>query len=360
MKVGNTTSSVSKTEIFTKYSETEVLCAAFPEITSIPCRIQSPFRVDNNPSFSIFMNDSGHIMFKDFGDNDCKGSLLDLLCRKWDCSFHQVFDRICNLMKGKECSDVSIKPKQLKVLTRKESSELTKIQVTVRPWRQYDLEYWEAYGITKPWLVYAGVMPISYKIIYKKDEKGNIKKYIFPADKLAFVYTEKKEGNLSLKIYQPLNKHGFKWCSKMDSSVISLWTKVPELGDKIILCSSLKDSLCISNNLHIPAIAPQGEGYSISETAIKELKRRYKQVFISYDGDKAGIKDAKALSEKTGFPIISCPILDTPFLDREPVTRLIKEGLEKKSKAKDWSDIYLYFGKERFIEEFNKAFEKAK
>ena len=90
----------------------------------------------------------------------------------------------------------------------------------------------------------------------------------------------------------------------MDASVISLWTKVPEYGDRIVICSSLKDALCISCQLHIPAIAPQGEGYNISDTAANELRRRYKKVFISFDTDKAGLEDAKKLSEKTGFQFV--------------------------------------------------------
>ena len=308
MVIGKTTSSISKTEIFTKYSEIQVLTAAFPEITEVPCRIQSPFRVDNNPSFSIYLNNDNHIMFKDFGDADCRGSLLDLLCKKWNCSFNQVFDKIIELMTRSEeftSSAISIKPKQIKVLTRKESSELTKIQVAVRPWRDYDIEYWKSYGIELQWLKYAGVYPISHKIIIKKDkETGKQRKYIFPADRLAYVFTEFKENKLSIKVYQPYNKKGFKWCSSMDASVISLWTKVPEYGDRIVICSSLKDALALSCQTHIPAICPQGEGYSMSQTAVKELKRRYKKVFICFDIDEPGKKDAKALSEKTGFPYI--------------------------------------------------------
>lgn len=302
MVIGKTTSSISKTEIFTKYSEIQVLTAAFPEITEIPCRIQSPFRVDNNPSFSIYLNNDNHVMFKDFGDADCRGSLLDLLCKKWNCSFNQVFDKIIELMQGQKGNDVDIKPKQIKTLTRKESSEMTKIQVAVRPWRDYDIEYWKQYGVELQWLKYSEVYPISHKIIYKKDKETGIeKKYIFPADKYAYAFVERKQGNLQIKIYQPYNTKGFKWCSKIDSSVISLWTKVPEYGDRIIICSSLKDALCISCQLHIPAIAPQGEGYNISETAVNELKRRYKQIFISFDVDAAGKKDAVKLSQTTGF-----------------------------------------------------------
>jgi len=306
MIVGKTSSSISISELFEKYSEVQILTTVFPEINNIPCKISSPFRRDSNPSFSIYLDNDNHIRFKDFGESETKGGLLDLLCKKWDCSFYQVFDKILETMQKQEKgSDVTIKPKQIKIMTRKESSELTKIQVAVRPWQQYDLDYWQSYGITKPWLKYAEIYPISHKIVTKKDkETGKTSKYIFPADRLAYVYVERKEGNLSLKIYQPYNTNGFKWCSRMDASVISLWTKVPEYGDRIVICSSVKDALCLSANIHIPAVAPQGEGYNISNTAVNELKRRYEKVFICFDTDEPGLKDAKNLSEKTGFPFI--------------------------------------------------------
>ena len=358
MIVGKTTTSISIPELFEKYSEVEILTAVFPEITSIPCKIKSPFRVDNNPSFSIYLSDDKHIRFKDFGESETKGSLLDLLCKYWNCTFNQVFDKILDVMSKQKGSDVTFKMKQIKTLTRREASELTKVEVKVRPWKQYDLDYWESYGITKPWLKYCEILPISHKIITKKDKEGKIRRYIFPVPKLSYCYVERKEGKLSLKLYSPLSK-AHKWCSKMDSSVISLWTKIPEYGDKVIIASSVKDALAISCNIHIPAIAPQGEGYNLSTTAVNELKRRYQKVFISYDGDEVGKEDAKKLAKMTGFNIIHCPILDTPSENREEVIKLIEEGLEKKDKAKDWSDIFLYFGKERFMEEFNKALSHA-
>ena len=301
MIVGKTTSSISIPELFEKYSEIKILTAVFPEITSIPCRIQSPFRVDNNPSFSIYLDNDNHIKFKDFGDSDCRGSLLDLLCKKWNCTFNQVFDKILELMSKQEGSEVNLKMKQIKTLTRKESSELTKIQVKVRPWQKYDEEYWKSYGVELQWLKAAGVHAISHKIITKKDkETGKTQIYTFPAMKHAYAFTEYKGNKLSLKIYQPYSKD-FKWCSCMDASVISLWNLIPEYGDRVVLCSSLKDSLCLSCQLHIPTLCLQGEGYNMSDTAINELKRRYKKIFICYDTDVAGLLDSENLAIKTGF-----------------------------------------------------------
>ena len=283
--------------------------------------------MDNNPSFSIYMNDGGHICFKDFGDTTCHGSLLDLLCKFWNCSFNQVFDKILNVMTVQDTDEVDIKPKQVKVLTRREASELTKIQVAVRPWRDYDIEYWKSYGVELQWLKYAGIYPISHKIITK-----NGKKYIFPSPKYSYVFTEFKDGKLSLKIYSPFDKK-HKWCSRMDASVWSLWTKIPERGDNLIIGSSTKDCLNISCNLHIPAICMQGEGYWPKPQVMQELKDRYANVIVFFDNDfgkdrNPGREDSIKLAEEFGLKRVEIP---------------------EKYKAKDPSDLFKKYGKEKYM-----------
>ena len=299
MIVGKTSSSISRNEIFSKFSESQILSSVFPEITSLPCLMCSPLRQDKHPSFSIYMSNGGHIYYKDHATGE-RGGLLDLLCNYWNCTFNQVLDKLCTILIGN--GEITIKPKQIKTLTRKEADQLSKVQVVVRPWRDYDYEYWASYGVEKQWLKYAEIYPISHKIITKKDsETGKSVKHIFSSDKYAYCFVERKENNLQIKIYQPFNKKGFKWCSKMDGSVIGLWTKIPEYGDRVVICSSMKDALCLSCQCHIPTLCLQGEGYNISETACKELKRRYKKVFICFDTDAPGRKDAEKLSKETGF-----------------------------------------------------------
>ena len=299
MIVGKTSSNISKNEIFDKFSESQILSSVFPEIVSLPCLMCSPLRQDKHPSFSIYMSNGGHIYYKDHATGE-RGGLLDLLCSYWNCTFNQVLDKLCTMLIGS--GDITIKPKQIKTLTRKEADQLTKVQVVVRPWRDYDYEYWASYGVERQWLKYAEIYPISHKIITKKNspnDKGV--KHIFTSDKYAYCFVERKEGNLSLKIYQPFNKKGFKWCSKMDGSTIGLWTKIPEYGDRVVICSSMKDALALSCQCHIPTLCLQGEGYNISETACNELRRRYNKVFICFDTDTPGKKDAEKLSKETGF-----------------------------------------------------------
>lgn len=324
MVVGKTQTSISKAEIFSYLSETEVLSSVFSGIRSLPCLISSPLRKDSHPSFSIYLNDEGKVRYIDFATGD-RGGLLDLLCQYWGCSFSQCLEKISSMFISG--SDVTVRPKQLRTLTRREADSLTSIQVVVRPWKDYDYDYWASYGVERKWLSYAEIYPISYKIVTKKDspkDKGH--KYIFPADKYAYCYVERKEGKLSIKIYQPLNKKGYKWCSKMDRSVVGLWTKIPEYGDRVVICSSIKDALCLSCQCGIPTLCLQGEGYSMSDTAVSELKRRYRNVYICFDTDKWGIEDSTRLSSETGFINI------IPDL----------------GECKDLSDSYRKYGKEWF------------
>ena len=110
-----------------------------------------------------------------------------------------------------------------------------------------------------------------------------------------------------MKIYQPFNNKGFKWANCHDKTVISLWTKIPKVGERVCICASLKDALCLWANTGVPALALQGEGYPISNTAINELKRRYNKIYILFDNDKAGLEDGKKLAEETGFINVVLP-----------------------------------------------------
>lgn len=296
--IGKTYSSITYQEALSKYSEVDILSMFF-DIKRLPCVVNSPLRNDKNPSFGLYLNKDRKVRFVDYA-TDAHGGLMDLLCQYWHCSFTQALDRINKALY--DCKATAVKLRPVKTFTRQELNNLTKVEVKVRQWKEYDYEYWRSYGIEPGWLKYAEVYPISHKIVTAKESpEGKKRRYVFTADKYAYVFVERKEGRLQLKIYQPFNTDGFKWCSKMDGSVIGLWTKIPEFGDRVVICSSLKDALCISCQLHIPAICLQGEGYNISKTAENELKRRYKKVFISFDVDAAGIADGKKLAEKTGF-----------------------------------------------------------
>ena len=333
-------SSVSLDDILSKVTEANIL-SYYLGVTEVPCIINSPLRQDRHPSFGVYSPNGRRIYYTDLSTRD-RGGLFDLLGHMWNCSYKEVLTRI-NEDISKFNGSASIHTyTPCTVRSTSTYNRDTDLQCKIRDWRDYDIEYWASYGISLEWLKYAEVYPISHKIVIKGSQR-----YVFVADKYAYAYVEHKEGKVTLKIYQPFNKAGYKWSNKHDRSVISLWTKVPEYGDKICICSSLKDALCLWANANIPSLSIQGEGYNMSDTAISELKRRYKEIYILLDNDEAGLKDGLSLSESTGFTNVVLPkfeggkdISDAfKILGKEKWLKLIVPLFNSSRPQEDWDDL---------------------
>jgi len=289
-----------RTESFFKYIKDidhVTLAEYYLDIKKIPCLINSPLRQDDKPSFGIFIRD-GAIFFKDFATGE-SGNIYSLLSLIWGIDKEETYKKIYNdIINNSNKKSIHLEKKMIKIFARSKVD----VNVKIRNWEQHDIDYWKSYGISIDWLKFAEVYPISHVILSKEKLQQ-----IYKADKFAYAYVEHKENKTTIKVYQPFNKDGFKWRSGHDSSVISLWTKIPKEGELVCICSSLKDALCLWANTGIPALAVQGEAYDISNTAINELKRRFKKVCIFYDSDPPGIKDAKKICKKTGFINIQLP-----------------------------------------------------
>lgn len=322
IRVGN--SSVCLEDVLGRVSESDIL-SYYIGITEIPCVIHSPLRKDNSPSFGFHTSDGKRIHWIDYATND-RGGTFDLLILLWNCSYLECLDRVYNDLVKK--SNISIKTTLCNVNITHEYSTNIELQCKVRDWRDYDIAYWESYGITLNWLKWAEVYPISHKIVIKHG-----KRHLFGAAKLAYAFVEHKENNTTIKIYQPLCKE-YKWANGHNGSVISLWSKIPKTGERVIICSSLKDALCVSCQLNIPTLAVQGEAYDMSDSAIENLKSRYKRIYISFDTDKPGILNTRRLAERAGFiPII-------PDLGDEKDFSDYYKALQDKEKFKELEKLY--------------------
>lgn len=290
-------------DVLTKIPETAILAYYF-NITELPNLIQAPYRPDKNPSLGLYLTDKGKVMFKDFATGD-NGGIIDLLMKVWNSDFKHTISRI-----EKDCPVLTTFTKKLSKnspnnLCHKSDSD---INVKFREWKPYDIDYWETYGVSLEWLKFGDVYPIS-RIFYT----SNGKTVDYPADKYAYAYIERKEGNITMKIYQPLSNIR-KWINKHDSSVWDLWSKLPPYGDKLIITSSRKDALCIWENTGIPSVSLQGEGYIPKEHVVQELKNRFKDVYVLYDNDfksdvNHGRKFGRELAEK--FNLIQIEIPDS-------------------------------------------------
>ena len=325
IRVGN--SSVCLEDVLGRVSESDILFH-YCGITEIPCVINSPLREDKTPSFGFYTSDGRRIHWVDYATND-RGGTFDLLMKMWNCSYIECLNKVYNEVVKQ--STVYIKSTLCNVHITHKYNTNVELQCKVRNWKAHDIAYWESYGITLPWLKWAEVYPISHKIVIK-----NGVRHLFGAAKYAYAFVEHKENHTTIKIYQPLMKE-YKWANGHNGSVISLWSKIPKTGERLFITSSLKDALNLSCQLHIPAIAPQGEGYSLSHTAIQELKRRYKQIIVFFDNDFAnpsnpGRLRSKMLCAEHGFNRIEIP---------------------DEYKAKDPSDLYKKYGRDKYLEIIN-------
>lgn len=233
-------------------------------ITSLPVMINSPFRVDENPSFRI-SEYNGKIYYYDFGNKE-RGTIINMLSRLWNCSYHDVLKKITN---------DSFTPITLK---QNKTSNFD-IKVRFRAFKSYDIEYWNSFGISEKFLKFGDVYAISHFFISDGDLHITIN-----ADKYAYVYLEYKDNICTYKIYQPFSKT-YKWLSNRDSSIWELWNKLPASDDKLIITSSRKDALCLWENIQIPSLCLLSEPTLPKEHVINLLKKRFKDIFVLYDND---------------------------------------------------------------------------
>lgn len=315
--------SVSLTEIRKQYSDFDI-ANKYLGIDTVPCVVCSPLRDDKKPSLGFYYTKSGNIGYKDFATNE-QGSLYDFLGKLWHKSFNSVVSDIASNL---NITQFPLESGSRRTLRRRTTSTL---EVKVREWREYDLEFWERFGINEKWLKFGEVYPITTLFFTKNNNTISI-----PAEKYAYAYVERKDGVVTLKIYQPYSNK-IKWLSKHDSSVWDLWSKLPEKGDVLIITSSRKDALCIWANTGIPSVSLQGEGYVPKEHVVQQLKDRFKKVFVLYDNDfKAEEKGeenhgrvfGKMISDMFGIKQIEIP---------------------GEYKSKDPSDLYKDWGKDVFV-----------
>lgn len=334
MRIGNTYDTIDEDAVMA--IDDYELCAFYFGVSTFPTVINSPLRDDKNPSLSLFVMADGRIGYFDFATRE-KSTLRNLLCKLWYCendirAFHR---RIYNdIVKSRSSSH------KKKVRYVNNGFAQSKIEVKVRDWKQHDIDYWKSYGISIEWLKFAEVYPISEKFVTKNGYTS-----VFAADKYAYAFVERKDNNIQIKVYQPFNDKGFKWSSNIDKSAWSLWTKIPDVGNKLIITSSLKDSLNLWSNTHIPSLSMQSEGLMPKPQVIEELHERFKDIYIFFDNDFGKEKNpghTDALKWIKEYPYLT--MLEIPA----------------EYKAKDPSDLYKKYGKEKYLEILRQMFIKSK
>ena len=259
----------------------------------------SPFRKDKNPSFGIFQSKkTGKLLFKDHGNGKCGDVIKFVELYTGLTNYNDVLNRIV--------SDMSITNNtKLKSIKKYESNE-TIIGVVRQDWTDIDINYWLQFGITLDTLNKFNVSSIKYYLC------NGIVKGIYKENNPMYAYKVYDH----FKIYRPYADKYTKWRNNLSETDIQGFQQLPSKGDLLIITKSLKDVMCLYE-MGYYAISPSSESTFIPDKALNLLKKRFKRILLCFDRDKAGCKNMRKISLKTGL---------NGFL------------IHKKFKAKDISD----------------------
>lgn len=312
-------SKLSSDLILSKTSEESIMCY-YLGLKGINKKLfRSPLRNDKNPTCSIYRNNKGKLIFKDFATGqylDCWNIVMTL----YHCTYKEalkIIARDFGIIK-----DNHIERKKINLdIPKVKNKEISKIQVEVQDFTELELKWWNKYGITLKILKRFNVY--SCKNIFLNGELIAKSQQHCPI--FGYYGGKIKENGEKLelwKCYFP-KRTSYRWISNYPKSKIQGFDNLPKTGKLLIITKSLKDVMCLSQ-FKIPACAPNSEVLFIKDSVLEELKKRFENIVVWYDTDIAGISNMRKIKKK--FP------------------ELFYYFIPRKYKEKDFTDFYKKYG----------------
>ena len=318
---------VTKEALLEELTDIEIYQMYLPEQFVFNKTILSPLRDEEKASFGFFIGENGEVCFKDFllGAGDC----IKFVQLKFGLDFFEAMSKIVldanldGMFIIKNTFKTNINASKLGESREKMISNINsfKLGKKAREFNLYDFSFWSLFGITHKTLVKYRVQPVSHLFYGDK---------IVVADKLAYAFEERKDNNITYKIYQP-HSENYKWINNHNESVWQGWEQLPEKGEILIITKSLKDVMSINDVCGLPSVSLQAEGVIPKQQVIDELKSRFESIFLLYDNDydkevNWGHEFGKKISLKYDINQIE---------------------INKAYKSKDFSDLVAKVGKKR-------------
>lgn len=306
----------------------------------------SPLRIgDDNPSFNIYEDKRGRLMFKDFGGEALHGDIFDYLQKRDSLDLTEALVKVnvdfkLGLGKPEQQAYTGSKPLSKRTMDTLEKFEdklamqtAPTIKVWTRDHSEADVLYWLQYGITIATLNYYKVhclrrIEVNGRLVYTHSDDNPCYSYSFPSKHIK-CYFPKATGE-QFRFLGNANNYediqGYHQCN----------VKKDKNNKLLILTKSMKDVMCL-RELGYEAMAIHGEGQYFYKDFIRHIKKYYPNIISMYDRDKTGVKGMKYLWTTYGISAVFIP------------KALAKQGI------KDISDMYKALGREK-TEEFLKAF----
>jgi hypothetical protein len=314
MKLDKREETVSKEYIFSKIDYYDVYRHYIGDFVIGQAR-KSPFRKDNNPSFSVYMRD-GKLGHRDHADDIYRGDCIDLVKQLFNLDTKNAVLKIAKDFGLEEGKDESARITSQYVKPFMDQKRHSFIQVTVRKFNQSDANYWKQFGITSAQLKEDNVYPL---------KEAWINRHRCPVlkDEIAYVYRY-DEG---YKLYFPNRVKEERWKSNIPLTIVEN-RKVIEGADRVFITKSKKDRLVLSKYLDNVVNVQNETRACFTESFVQELSD--KEVWINYDSDDAGVKNCIRITEEFKYNYINVPRSYLPI--------------------KDFADLYRVHGEQAVIE----------
>ena len=285
---------------------------------------KSPLRSDNHVTCSFFRGKSGNLYFKDFASGKCL-TFEGVVMEKYNCNYHTALKIIAKDFGYTK--DSSVKKVAVKIQPKFDEEKQTFIQIEAKDFSESELKWWGSSGITKDILYKFKVYSCNTVFL-----NGNIYAQSAQHSPIYGYYFGKKENIEQWRIYMPKRKE-FRFIGNVPTKTIQGYKQLVKSGKLVVITKSMKDCLSMYS-CGISAIAPNSETQFVSEKVLEDLKKRFKYIVVFFDNDKAGIQNMKKLKKLH-------PELNFFFIPRH-------------LNAKDFSDFYALYGRERTLGEIKK------
>jgi len=236
---------------------------------------QSPLRSDSNPSFGLFYTKGSRtLMFKDFGTGE-SGDCFKFASLMENVSLFKVYRLLY------EDNNTGVPKKKQKILVKEQIEK--DIVLDDIPLTAEGEAYWKQFGISPETLEKYKVKQI------RKFWVNGIEYWRDSRVKPMFAYLVYSK----VKIYRPFYKQ-MKFYSNCTAAYIQGWEQLDFSNDTVFITKSMKDVMLL-HELGYSAIAPNGEGHSLNEKAMKILRENFKNIILFYDRDLPGIIASRKL-----------------------------------------------------------------
>lgn len=263
-------------------------------------KIISPIQDEINPSANFFVSGSGDILLKDFRFKKAF-NIWSFLRFKFGWSITESLkhiDKDFNL--GYYNSEFSLTTGSIGAKHDFKIPEgvTSYIKVKRGPWSTKELEFWTQ-SFSLETLHKLPIKPLKWYQVIRGD---NIYQFNKEKDELLFVFSF---GNACYKVYRPESREN-KWYSNTPSTYLMGIDDLPWIGEDLYINKGMKE-LGINYDLGFNAVSLQSENCYPTEEVVKNLKRRFKNIWTIMDIDEAGLKSSAYMEVKYDFKPIILP-----------------------------------------------------